>query len=224
MLRIFSSLTLTFQFDISGSTLRSTVYELKDDGCKPIDFEMSCGPVGSHIDHVFANIMEQVFGRQFIDKLKMESFDTWQDVTTAFTEKKHATKRDTPGSVKINLSPKFRDTFETAEQKSINDAVKRARINGLKYIAPNLWVSADTIRSCYKRINDFIIEQIKNNLSQRKDIKRLYLIGGFFESDIVSYVVMEAISDATVLIPVQPSKVASMFAIMSALEEPVSGE
>ena len=196
-------------------------YKLRDGGTsKELHTAMTCGNVADHVDQVYSKLLGKIFGYDFIAYLQRQRPGIWHSMMAAFIESKLKVTSETTGNVKIEVPERFKTYFESMKEMEMGEAIKRSQIGGLKYIEPYLWVHASIIRSLFKRIISFIVRFIRGLLEipDLANIKAIYMVGGFMESDIVRKIVFDEFQDIPVLIPNQPSQAVSMCALLLGLE------
>lgn len=191
--------------DCGGGTVDITVHEMEGKhGYLHELYKATGGPFGSvGVDLAFESLLSEIFGSEFIESFKTKRPAGWVDLMIAFESRKRAANPYKDNPLNISLPFSFIDYYKKTKGNQIEGAISKYNDQGIR------WSSQGMLRlapQAMKRLFHSTIERIKqaigNVLNTVKDIKYLFLVGGFAESAILQHEIRHEFSHILkILIP-----------------------
>ncbi|XP_075902294.1 heat shock 70 kDa protein 12A isoform X2 [Nelusetta ayraudi] len=193
--------------DCGGGTVDLTVHQicLPEGHLKEL-YKASGGPYGSlGIDYEFEKLLCKIFGQDFVDQFKIKRPAAWVDLMIAFESRKRAAAPDRTNPLNINLPFSFIDYYKKFRGHSVEYALRKSNVDFVKWSSQGmLRMSPDAMNSLFKPTIDHIIQHLSDLFEKPdvKDIKFLFLVGGFAESPLLQQAVQKMLQGGSrIIIP-----------------------
>ncbi|XP_068597279.1 heat shock 70 kDa protein 12A [Brachionichthys hirsutus] len=193
--------------DCGGGTVDLTVHQIRlPEGHLKELHKASGGPYGSlGIDYEFEKLLCKIFGQDFIDQFKVKRPAAWVDLMIAFESRKRAAAPDRTNPLNINLPFSFIDYYKKFRGHSVEHALRKSNVDFVKWSSQGmLRMSPDAMNSLFKPTIDHIIQHLSDLFQKPEvsDIKFLFLVGGFAESQLLQQAVQNMLQGRSrIIIP-----------------------
>lgn len=193
--------------DCGGGTVDLTVHQIRlPEGHLKELYKASGGPYGSlGIDYEFEKLLCKIFGQDFVDQFKIKRPAAWVDLMIAFESRKRAAAPERTNPLNINLPFSFIDYYKKFRGHSVEYALRKSNVDFVKWSSQGmLRMSPDAMNSLFKPTIDHIIQHLSDlfDKPEVKDIKFLFLVGGFAESPLLQQAVQKMLQGSTrIIIP-----------------------
>ncbi|OWF35257.1 heat shock 70 kDa protein 12A-like isoform X2 [Mizuhopecten yessoensis] len=182
--------------DMGGGTVDTTVHEVAEDGRLMEVRQASGGPWGgTSVDDTFYEFIVGKFGKEFIDKFRIERAADWIMLTTEFEAQKRKLSCDKSSKISIQIPSRL-----IAESK-----LKENQLSDGKIVIDN-----DALENFFRPSTEDIVTHIRSVLSEVSKIDLILLVGGFATSNYVIQIITNAFPEKRVLVPLQ-AEVAVLF-------------
>ena len=158
------------------------MHEATNDGMVQEVVSASGGPWGGICaDKQYTQILAEVFGTDFMNRLKLDHPNTWLNMLIDFETKKRGAKPGRTAGISMTISFQFAKLFEQYTGEKIEERIKKRESLGVKFRNGMLGVSGDALRNMYAEV----IENIRSHLRQLlqevngKQPSRMFIVGGF---------------------------------------------
>ncbi|EDO36873.1 predicted protein [Nematostella vectensis] len=204
----FQGITRYAVVDCGGGTVDLTVHELDTTTGNLKELHKATGgPCGATaVDAEFERLLKQIFGEQFIEQFKAKRPAGWVDLMIAFEAKKRTANLTKTNPLNISLPYVFIDYHKKhGKGSSIESLVKKSGNRDVKWSSQGmLRIAPEAMRDLFKPVLSAITAHIRELLAKDgvRDIKYLFLVGGFAESPLLQSAVRDAFaSTLRVIIP-----------------------
>uniref|UniRef100_A0A8D0HCT7 Heat shock protein family A (Hsp70) member 12B n=1 Tax=Sphenodon punctatus TaxID=8508 RepID=A0A8D0HCT7_SPHPU len=193
--------------DCGGGTVDLTVHQIEQpQGTLKELYKASGGPyVAVGVDLAFEKLLCQIFGEDFISTFKAKRPAAWVDLTIAFEARKRTAAPHRTNPLNISLPFSFIDFYRKHRGHNVETALKRSSVNLVKWSSQGmLRMSSEAMNELFQPTITQIIRHIDELMKKPdvKDIKFLFLVGGFAESSMLQHAVQSAFgSVCRVIIP-----------------------
>ncbi|XP_034959582.1 heat shock 70 kDa protein 12B [Zootoca vivipara] len=193
--------------DCGGGTVDLTVHQIEQpQGTLKELYKASGGPYGAvGVDLAFEKLLCQIFGEDFIATFKAKRPAAWVDLTIAFEARKRTAAPHRANSLNISLPFSFIDFYRKHRGQNVETALKRSSVNLVKWSSQGmLRMSSEAMNELFQPTINQIITHIGDLMKKPevRDIKFLFLVGGFAESSMLQHAVQSAFSaTCRVIIP-----------------------
>ncbi|XP_060074410.1 heat shock 70 kDa protein 12A-like [Ylistrum balloti] len=183
--------------DIGGGTVDMTVHKVGDDRNLVEVRQASGGPWGgTSVDDTFYDFVVQKFGKEFIEKFRIERASEWMKLSMDFETQKRKLKYDTNYNIKLEIPQRL-----IAESNlPVNDIQSFNKLS----------IENDEFKSFFRPSSEDIVAHIRMILSETENVDLILLVGGFATSGYLNRVIMDAFPDKRVVVPLQ-AEVAVMY-------------
>lgn len=192
--------------DCGGGTVDITVHEMEKDGLLRELYKATGGAYGgTGVDMEFEKLLNSLFSKKFVDQFKAERPVGWMDLMIAFESRKRSASphKDTP--LNISLPFTFIDFYKKIKKCHVESAIKKYNDKNVRWSTQGmLRLSPEVMQSLFQPTLLRIREAIGNVLNNpdAKNLKYLFLVGGFAESPMLQHFVREEFGDILkVIIP-----------------------
>ena len=145
----------------------------------------SGGPWGGiYVDRKYYQLLGEIFGNDFMNKLKQKFPSTWFSMMIDFEMKKRSSKPDNAIGINLALSLEFSKQFEKQTGEEVEERIKKKKHLGIKYSNGMLRITGETMRGMYSEVLPPIKEQLHSLLyaSNGHHTSTMFVVGGFGES------------------------------------------
>jgi len=175
--------------DNGGGTMDVTAHEIdEDDNIKEIYHATGGDYGGTKVDKQFQDLLEKVFGKEFMDEFRRSHPSDWLELINDFEVKKRADRVMEGEVTRIRLPANFINLLRH-EQGDDDNRIIRGRFNveELKISKDYLCLGSEIVKSLFEPAITSIINHLKSLLQRRqlRDVKLLFLVGGFSESPLL---------------------------------------
>lgn len=193
---------------LAGGTIDVVAHKIRKDGRVREMFRASGGAWGGTIvDRQFLNLIDRIFGEDFINEFQREYQKDYQELLQDFEIKKRSDSESQ--SVRVSLPYNFcnfKYDDKTVPQliKTFADSTKE----GVKFSSGKLVLSSDVVSALFDDALKQITDHVESLLEKpkMKDTKYIFLVGGFAECGRLQAAVKNKFSDrVTVLVPEEAS-------------------
>jgi hypothetical protein len=173
--------------DCGGGTVDIAVHQLDPPRNTLTElYKATGGPFGSvAVDQAFEELLVEIFGSDFIDAFKKKRPAGWVDLMMAFESRKRAAHPLKTKPLNVSLPFSFIDYHKKIKNCPVESAVRRYADRQI------LWSSQGMLRllpGAMKRLFQPTVDGVKETIANilnnpsLKDIKYMFLVGGFSES------------------------------------------
>lgn len=192
--------------DCGGGTVDITVHEMEKEGLLRELYKATGGAYGgTGVDMEFEKLLNSVFGKRFIDQFKAERPVGWMDLMIAFESRKRSASPYKSTPLNISLPFTFIDYYKKIKKCHVESAIKKYNDKNVRWSTQGmLRLSPEVMQSLFQPTLLRIREAIGNVLNNpdAKDLKYLFLVGGFAESPMLQHFVRQEFGDILkVIIP-----------------------
>ncbi|XP_019623427.1 PREDICTED: heat shock 70 kDa protein 12A-like [Branchiostoma belcheri] len=187
--------------DCGGGTVDVTVHKVRDDGSMRELHRPTGGPWGgTKVDSNFSNLLEQIFGKDLMNEYRRKFPRENVQLMADFEMKKRSAA---DASVQLNYClVKF---LESTLSQNIAAIVSDSRTEGVRFSNGLLRLSKEVMYSLFQPVLEQIMAHIQSLLTNPKlrNIKTIFLVGGFADSPLLWKAVVAAVPDrkVRVLVP-----------------------
>ena len=193
-----------------GGTLDITVHEVNAVDGHILEKHCPSGGLfgGIHVDREFENLMNKAFGTLFIRRFKEDFPNDWQVIMNRFETHKRAEEDVDNNEISIPLPLNFMRSCnqEIGEDDDINNRIRRFYQENVSVSSDYLNITMETLGDLHRPIVTKIAEHVNDLLSKEslKDVKTMFLVGGFSEAQFLRREVSQRFHDKRILIPHNP--------------------
>eukprot|EP00918_Siedleckia_nematoides_P020086 GHVU01042803.1.p1 GENE.GHVU01042803.1~~GHVU01042803.1.p1 ORF type:complete len:676 (-),score=68.68 GHVU01042803.1:1207-3204(-) len=194
--------------DCGGGTVDITVHEMESTHNHLRElYKATGGPYGSvGVDNEFEKLLVAIFGSDFIEAFRYKRPAGWVDLMMAFESRKRAATPYKSNPLNISLPFSFIDYYKKYKSGKMSPVVPGSQVESAirKYGDKDVrWSSQGMLRlttNAMRRLFLPTVERIKHSIGevlnspQVKDIKYLFLVGGFAESQMLQFEVRKEFS------------------------------
>ena len=163
---------------------------------------------GIHVDREFEELMSRAFGTSFIRRFKEDFPNDWQVIMNRFETHKRAEEDVDNDEISIPLPLNFIRSCnqEIGEDDDINNRIRRFYQEKVSVSSDYLNITMETLGDLHRPIVTKIAEHVNDLLSKEslKDVKTMFLVGGFSEAQFLRREVSRRFPDKRILIPHNP--------------------
>lgn len=176
--------------DCGGGTVDITVYEMESGfGHLKELHKATGGPYGSlGIDLEFEKLLIGIFGNEFIEAFRTKRPAGWVDLLIAFESRKRTASPFKNNPLNVSLPFSFIDYYKKYKGSQVENAIRKYGNKEVTWSSQGmLRLTPTAMRRLFQPTLDHIkqaIGDVLNNPSTR-DIKYMFLVGGFAESAIL---------------------------------------
>ena len=159
---------------------------------------------GTNVDRQFFRLLDEIFGTDFMNKLKHECPNTWLSMIVDFETKKRAAKPGNATGINLSLSLQFVRKFEKHSGEEIEERIRKKKHLGVKCSNGMLRISGETMQGFHSEIITKIMDHLECIFDEANssDISKIFVVGGFADSAYLQELFMlEFGRKATILIP-----------------------
>ena len=169
-------------------------------------FKANGGDVGGiNVDEEFADLIDNILGPDVMEVVKGKHSDDYRELMQSFEIQKRRTKPDMNGTESVNLPLSFLDTFKEINKKELKDALREKEDYAEKFTFTNgkLRIAAETWKNLFRNTINNICGVAREYRDQIKDadVKKILLVGGFAESEMLKRKMQETFPDHRIIIP-----------------------
>lgn len=196
--------------DNGGGTLDITVHEVNASDGHILELDCPSGGLfgGIHVDKEFEDLMNGAFGTSFMRKFKEDFPNDWQTIMNRFETHKRAEEDVDNDEISIPLPLNFWRScnHDIGDGDDINRRISRFYADKLSVGSDYLNISMEMLSKLYQPIVLKIADHVKNLLARStlKDVKTIFLVGGFSEAQFLRKEISRRFSDKRILIPYNP--------------------
>ncbi|KTF80459.1 hypothetical protein cypCar_00024128, partial [Cyprinus carpio] len=193
--------------DCGGGTVDLTVHQIEQpQGTLKELYKASGGPYGAvGVDLAFEAMLCQIFGADFIESFKAKRPAAWVDLTIAFEARKRTAAPGRANSLNISLPFSFIDFYKRHRGQSVETALRKSNMNFIKWSSQGmLRLSAEAMNQLFQPTINNIIKHVENLMQKEevKDVRFLFLVGGFAESPMLQRAAQNALGrNCRIIIP-----------------------
>ncbi|XP_045176740.1 heat shock 70 kDa protein 12A-like [Mercenaria mercenaria] len=191
--------------DLGGGTADISVHEKKADGSLKEIHKASGGPWGgTAVDKNYFDWLTNLFGQRTMERFKREQMADYFDVQREFELKKRNIMTDTTGKITFRLSASLREIYEEAEGANLKRKVADMSLNDkVTFTSDKLRLDVSIVRGWFRVPINEIIVHMKNLLAEEKmkNVKKILLVGGFGECQLVQENLRSQLQNKTVIVP-----------------------
>ncbi|XP_052821671.1 heat shock 70 kDa protein 12A isoform X2 [Octopus bimaculoides] len=192
--------------DCGGGTVDITVHELESSGLLRELYKATGGAFGgTGIDMEFVHLLCNLFGKRFIDQFRSERPVGWMDMMIAFESRKRSASPYKSSPLNISLPFSFIDYYKKVKKSTVENAIKKYNNPNIRWSTQGmLRLSTEEMQRLFKPTLTRISEAIGNILNNpdARDLKYLFLVGGFAESHMLQHFIRREFGDILkVIIP-----------------------
>lgn len=166
-----------------------TAHEIgEDDNIKEIYPPTGGDYGGTKVDKEFKGLMENVFGKDFMDKFCRDHPSDWLDLMNDFELKKRAERVMKQEVTRIGLPNNFINLWRHENGENDNSIIRQHyKEDEVKVSKGRLWLGSKIVENLFEPAIASIISHLKKLLKQNalRGIKLLFLVGGFSESPLL---------------------------------------
>ena len=187
-----------------------TVHEVNASDGHILELDCPSGGLfgGIHVDKEFEDLMNGAFGTSFMRKFKDDFPNDWQTIMNRFETHKRAEEDVDNDEISIPLPLNFwrSCSHDIGDGDDINRRISRFYANKLSVGSDYLNISMEMLSKLYQPIVSKIADHVKNLLARStlKDVKTIFLVGGFSEAQFLRKEISRRFSDKRILIPYNP--------------------
>jgi hypothetical protein len=177
--------------DCGGGTVDITVHEMESvHGNLTELYKASGGPYGSvGVDLEFEKLLIDIFGSDFIDSFKYKRPAGWVDLMIAFESRKRAASPYKNNALNVSLPFSFIDFYKKYKGGGqVEGAIRRYGNKDIRWSSQGMMrLSPDAMRRLFTQTIERIkmaVGDVLNNPNV-KDIKHMFMVGGFSESQVL---------------------------------------
>ncbi|XP_012946684.1 heat shock 70 kDa protein 12A [Aplysia californica] len=193
--------------DAGGGTIDVVAHKIRKDGRIRELFRATGGAWGGTvIDRQFQNLLESIFGKEFIETFQKEYPKDFVELLQDFEIK----KRGECDSIRVSLPYNFCNFKHNGV--SVQQAIKTfsSEIGGsdIKFSSGKLVMSSTKVNELFKDALDQINDHVASLLQRPKckDLQHIFLVGGFAESTRLQSSLREKFGErVTILVPEEAS-------------------
>ena len=160
---------------------------------------------GTKVDKEFQNLLDNIFGKDFMDEFRRSHPSDWLELMNDFEVKKRADRVMEGELTRIRLPANFVNFLRHENDGDDNNIIRRRyKPEDVKISKDYLCLGSEIIKGLFKPAITSIISHLKKLLQKKelKDIKLLFLVGGFSESPLLQARINEVFKQKySVLIP-----------------------
>ena len=176
-------------YNVSGGTMDVTAHEIdEDDNIKEIYHATGGDYGGTKVDKQFQDLLEKVFGKEFMDEFRRSHPSDWLELINDFEVKKRADRVMEGEVTRIRLPANFINLLRHEHGDDDNRIIRgRFNVEELKISKDYLCLGSEIVKSLFEPAITSIINHLKSLLQRRqlRDVKLLFLVGGFSESPLL---------------------------------------
>ena len=193
-----------------GGTLDITIHEVNAVDGHILEKHCPSGGLfgGIHVDREFEDLMSKAFGTSFIRRFKEDFPNDWQVIMNRFETHKRAEEDVDNDEISIPLPLNFMRSCnqEIGDDDDINNRIRRFYQEKVSVSSDYLNITMETLGDLHRPIVTKIAEHVNNLLSKEslKDVKTMFLVGGFSEAQFLRKEVSCRFPDKRILIPYNP--------------------
>lgn len=191
--------------DCGGGTVDITVHEMEAKyGYLHELYKATGGPFGSvGVDLAFESLLVQIFGTEFIETFKTKRPAGWVDLMIAFESRKRAANPLKNNPLNVSLPFSFIEYYKKTKGSPVDSAIGKHGDPNIRWSSQGmLRLSPEAMRRLFRSTLDHIKQAIGEVLNTIKDIKYLFLVGGFAESPVLQHEIRHEFSHILkILIP-----------------------
>ena len=183
-----------------------TAHEIdEDDNIKEIYHATGGDYGGTKVDQQFQNLLDNVFGKDFMDDFRRSHPSDWLELMNDFEVKKRADRVMEGELTRIRLPANFINLLR--HENGVDDnRIIRARYSTeeLKISKDYLCLGSKIVKNLFEPAITSIIKHLKSLLkkNQLRGVKLLFLVGGFSESPLLQARIREEFKETySILIP-----------------------
>ena len=198
------------KFLFIGGTLDITVHEVNASDGRILELDCPSGGLfgGIHVDKEFEDLMNIAFGSLFMGKFKEDFPNDWQTIMNRFETHKRAEEDVDNDEISIPLPLNFwrSCSHDIGDGDDINKRITRYFADKLSVSSDYLNISMEMLSKLYQPIVSKIAGHVKTLLARDslKDVKTIFLVGGFSEAQFLRKEISRRFSDKRILIPHNP--------------------
>lgn len=183
--------------DCGGGTVDITVHELlNQQGSLKELYKATGGPYGSiGVDQEFENLLNSIFGVDFIEQYKLKRPAGYVDLMIAFEARKRNASPFKSNPLNISLPFSFIDYYKKYKNSSVESAIKKYGQKNVKWSSQGmLRLEPSAMFSLFQNTVHMIKQHIANILNNTTlgKIDYIFLVGGFAESQFVQKEIRDA--------------------------------
>ena len=164
---------------ILGGTIDITVHEiLEDDKVREVK-SASGGPWGGiYVDRKYHELLDQVFGKDFMNHLKCDHPSAWLSMQVDFEIKKRAANPDNQTGVNIMLPLVFAQAFEKKTGRDAVSCIKSKKHLGVKYASGLLKIAAETVSQMHSEVIAHIMSHLNGLFREMHDhsVSKMFIV------------------------------------------------
>ncbi|XP_060077647.1 heat shock 70 kDa protein 12A-like [Ylistrum balloti] len=199
--------------DIGGGTADITVHEKQpDDSLKELLAATGGAFGGKNVDDAFKSFLEDVVGKDTIEKFKNECMEDFIDIFREFETKKRSVTSDEGKSNKVtmtmpvSLNDVVKKNSPRGQKLTLNDVVPNSIYgNEVNFAKKNqkLHISHKEFVKLFKPAVDGIIKHMEGILNQSdfSHVKNILMVGGFSECEILQASIRNKLKQNRIIIP-----------------------
>jgi len=178
--------------DCGGGTVDITVHELQSKEGNLIElYKATGGPYGSiGVDLAFEKLLADIFGQDFMDHFRLLRPVGYVDLMIAFESRKRAANPFKKNPLNVALPFSFIDCYKKYKGSDVESAIRRYGNNDLRWSSQGMFrIMPDAMYKLFRPTLDKILEAVGEVLNKPniKDIKYMFLVGGFAESPMLQH-------------------------------------
>ena len=187
-----------------------TVHEVNASDGHILELDCPSGGLygGIHVDREFEDLMNGAFGTLFMRKFKEDFPNDWQTIMNRFETHKRAEEDVDNGEISIPLPLNFWRScnHDIGDDDEINNRITRFYVDKLSVSSDYLNISMEMLSKLYQPIVSKIADHVNTLLARDifKDVKTIFLVGGFSEAQFLRQEFSRRFSDRRILIPYNP--------------------
>ncbi|XP_013413356.1 heat shock 70 kDa protein 12A isoform X2 [Lingula anatina] len=173
--------------DCGGGTVDITVHEmdLHGGGLKEL-YKATGGPHGSiGVDMEFEKLLADIFGADYLQAFKLKRPAGYVDLTIAFESRKRAANPFRGNHLNVSLPFSFIDYYKKYKGNQVENAIRKYGDKEIRWSTQGfLRLSPEAMRRLFFPTLERIKQAVGDVLNHPnvKDVKYLFLVGGFAES------------------------------------------
>ena len=164
---------------------------------------------GTKVDKEFAVLLEKIFGKVFMDEFRRSHPSDWLELMNDFEVKKRSERVMTGELTRIRLPANFINLLRHENGGDFNNIIRQNlwpqyKIEEVKISKDYLCLGPNIVKHFFEPAIESIVRHLKKLLKQNalRDIKLLFLVGGFSESPLLQARIREEFeSQYSILIP-----------------------
>lgn len=186
--------------DAGGGTVDIAIHKVLDGGRVKELHKASGGAWGgTYVDDKFFEILEEIIGKNELEKFKIECLSDYIELRQNIEIKKRDITTDS--KVSFTVPAQLKQRCKSSKNCSFEELISKSKFaDKLKCKGDKLQFDESLIKEWFSAVFDSIVEHVKD-LLQKYNIEIILMVGGFSESPFLHETMTKTFSNTHIIVP-----------------------